>query len=48
MHLVRDASVAILGGWAGQPLQRSIFAGCSTGGRMALMAAQRYPADFQG
>ena len=48
VHLVRDASVAILGGWAGRPVERSIFAGCSTGGRMALMAAQRYPADFQG
>lgn len=32
----------------GRPQERAYFAGCSTGGRMALVAAQRFPADFDG
>ena len=30
------------------PVQHAYFDGCSTGGRMAMMEAERYPADFNG
>ena len=39
---------ALLGAFYGQAAGRSYFAGCSTGGRQALMEAQRFPADFDG
>jgi Tannase and feruloyl esterase len=39
---------ALLHAYYGRPQERAYFAGCSTGGRMALMEAQRFPADFDG
>jgi feruloyl esterase len=30
------------------PVEHAYFDGCSTGGRMAMMEAERYPADFDG
>ena len=39
---------AILGRHYRQPLSRSYYAGCSTGGREAMLAAQRYPTEFDG
>ena len=31
-----------------EPVRYAYFDGCSTGGRMAMMEAERYPADFDG
>jgi feruloyl esterase len=43
-----DVSKALIGAMKAQGPSRSYFAGCSDGGREALMEAQRYPADFDG
>jgi feruloyl esterase len=38
----------IIGQYYGRPIDRSYFAGCSTGGREAMLMTQRYPAYFDG
>jgi feruloyl esterase len=43
-----DASKALIVAMKGGKIAKSYFAGCSDGGREALMTAQRYPADFDG
>ena len=43
-----DISRALIAEQKGLKPKRSYFAGCSDGGREALMEAQRFPADFDG
>ncbi|MBN8819250.1 MAG: tannase/feruloyl esterase family alpha/beta hydrolase [Sphingomonas sp.] len=42
------AGKALIKGYYGRPQSRAYFQGCSTGGRMALMEAQRFPEDYDG
>jgi hypothetical protein len=44
----RDAAVYIIEGYYGQKPTKSYFQGGSTGGREALAAIQRFPADWDG
>ena len=46
-EMTRVAREAVRAFYGRQP-RRSFFAGCSDGGREALMEAQRYPADYDG
>ncbi|MBR0797016.1 tannase/feruloyl esterase family alpha/beta hydrolase [Bradyrhizobium jicamae] len=39
---------AIIRAYYGDPQKKSYFIGCSTGGRMAALEAQRFPDDFDG
>ncbi|MFL6753596.1 MAG: tannase/feruloyl esterase family alpha/beta hydrolase [Sphingomicrobium sp.] len=43
-----DAAQMLIGEYYGRPPRRRYFIGCSNGGRQALMAVQRYPADWDG
>lgn len=43
-HMAR----AIISSYYGRPASYTYYDGCSTGGREALMLAQRYPGDFNG
>jgi hypothetical protein len=45
---VTAVSKTIVAAYYAQPISRSYFAGCSTGGREAMVAAQRYPLEFDG
>jgi hypothetical protein len=47
-HSLAQVSKAVIARYYGRPPAYSYFDGCSTGGREALMLAQRYPADFDG
>lgn len=44
----RDAAEALVGAYYGRAPNRHYFMGCSNGGRMALMAAARWPEDWDG
>jgi hypothetical protein len=48
VHLTTAISKSILAANQGKTPSYSYFNGCSTGGRQALMSAQRYPDDFDG
>ncbi len=44
----RDAAIAIIKARYAEPVQKTYFAGGSTGGREALIAVQNWPKDFDG
>lgn len=48
VHVTSVHARAIVQAHFGKDPERSYFAGCSDGGREALMEAQRYPEDFDG
>lgn len=48
IHLTTVAAKQLIAAYYGKPQSRAYFHGCSTGGRMALMEAQRYPEDYDG
>jgi feruloyl esterase len=48
VHVTAATAKTIAAQFYGTPPRRSYFLGCSTGGRQALIAAQRFPQDFDG
>jgi feruloyl esterase len=48
MHETAEASKKIIAAYYGGAPKYSYFNGCSAGGRQAMKAAQRFPADFNG
>jgi tannase/feruloyl esterase len=48
VHMTAVTAKAIARTYYGSPVARSYFDGCSTGGRQGLIAAQRFPDDFDG
>ena len=48
IHEMTVKAKAIITAFYGSGPKRSYFAGCSNGGRQALMEAQRYPGDYDG
>jgi feruloyl esterase len=47
-HVVTGAGKQLAAAFYGAPVQHAYFDGCSTGGRMAMMEAERYPDDYDG
>jgi hypothetical protein len=45
---VAELAKQIIARYYGQPARYSYCAGCSTGGREAMLMTQRYPAEFDG
>ena len=48
IHEMTRVAKAVVQAYYAKAPQRSFFAGCSDGGREALMEAQRYPEDYDG
>ncbi len=47
-HLTTVITKDIVKAYYGKPQERAYFMGCSNGGKMGLMEAQRYPDDYDG
>jgi len=47
-HVSTLVAKQLVGNYYGNTPEHSYFRGCSTGGRQALVAAERYPEDFDG
>lgn len=47
-HAATVAGKLFVQAYYAAPLRRAYFDGCSTGGRMGMMEAERYPADYDG
>ncbi len=48
IHTMTERGKQVVSVYYGRPEQKAYFEGCSSGGRMALMEAQRFPADYDG
>ena len=48
VHKMTVRAKAIIHAYYGESARHSFFSGCSSGGRQALVEAQRYPDDFDG
>ena len=48
IHVTAETAKRVAAAYYGSAPARSYFVGCSTGGRQALMSAQRFPLDFDG
>ncbi len=48
IHLTAEHAKRIVEAFYGRGASRAYFASCSTGGRQALMEAQRFPEDYEG
>lgn len=48
VHRTAETAKAVVRHYYGNDAHHAYFVGCSTGGRQALMEAQRFPADFDG
>jgi len=48
LHVTAEAAKTVMRAYYGVAPTKSYFEGCSTGGRQALILAQRFPTDFDG
>jgi feruloyl esterase len=48
IHVTAEHAKRVVAAFYGKPAERAYFMSCSTGGRQALMEAQRFPEDYDG
>jgi feruloyl esterase len=48
LHVTAETAKRLIAAYYSTPLAKAYFDGCSTGGRQALILAQRFPGDFDG